>query len=151
MLLIWFINNESWYELKDASDFTDLITGKIAGFDEEKLREMCTFSKISYGNVDEKLEKDGYKTRRQLEKEGYKIIKFYDNDLIQDQYCSDDGYKLKSQDVGYALKGNNSYNRDAGYIFIKGNEVTIAYHGTRDLNDVKEDLRASLANTNSHY
>ncbi|WP_241654132.1 lipase family protein [Wolbachia endosymbiont of Laodelphax striatellus] len=57
----------------------------------------------------------------------------------------DTDYKLEQHDIGYALTGSNSYNRDAGYIFIKDKEVTIAYHGTRDLNDVKEDLRASLA------
>lgn len=106
---------------------------------------MCTFIKISYGNVDRRLEKDEYRTKRQFEEEGYKIIKFYDNDFIQDQYCPDDDYKLEQHDVGYALTGRNSYNRDAGYIFIKDQEVNIAYHGTRDLNDVKEDLRASIA------
>ncbi|WP_040754533.1 lipase family protein [Wolbachia endosymbiont of Diaphorina citri] len=128
-----------------ASDLSDLIKGQIAGFDKEKLREMCTFSKISYGNVDRKLEKGEYKTKREFEEEGYQIIKFYDNDSIQNEYCLDTDYKLEQHDVGYALTGSNSYNRDAGYIFIKDKEVTIAYHGTRDLNDVKEDLRASLA------
>ncbi|UIP92985.1 lipase family protein [Wolbachia endosymbiont of Anopheles demeilloni] len=133
-------------ELKNASDLADLIKGQIAGFDEEKLLEMCTFSKISYGNVDRKLEKGKYKTKRQFEEEeGYQIIRFYDNDLIEDKYSLDTDYKLEQHDIGYALTGSNSYNRDAGYIFIKDKEVTIAYHGTRDLNDVKEDLRASLA------
>ncbi|OJH30963.1 E3 ubiquitin-protein ligase SlrP [Wolbachia endosymbiont of Armadillidium vulgare] len=132
-------------ELNNASDLADLITGQVAGFSEQKLLEMCTFSKISYGNVDRKLKQDEYKTKRQFEEEGYQIIKFYDNELIEDKYCSDTDYKLEQHDVGYALTGSNSYNRDAGYIFIKGEEVTIAYHGTRDLNDVKEDLRASLA------
>ncbi|MFV0949525.1 lipase [Wolbachia endosymbiont of Nasonia giraulti] len=131
--------------LKDAFDLADLIKGQIAGFNKEKLQEMCTFSKISYGNVDRKLKQDEYKTKRQFEEEGYQIIKFYDNELIEDKYCSDTDYKLEQQDVGYALMSSNSYNRDAGYVFIKGQEVTIAYHGTRDLNDVKEDLRASLA------
>ncbi|WP_250120362.1 MULTISPECIES: peptidylprolyl isomerase [unclassified Wolbachia] len=132
--------------LKDAFDLADLIKGQIAGFNKEKLQEMCTFSKISYGNVDRKLKQDEYKTKRQFEEEGYQIIKFYDNELIEDKYCSDTDYKLEQQDVVYALMSSNSYNRDAGYVFIKGQEVTIAYHGTRDLNDVKEDLRASLAN-----
>ncbi|WP_254229672.1 lipase family protein [Wolbachia pipientis] len=131
-------------ELKDASDLADLIKGQIAEFDEEKLWKMCTFSKISYGDVDRKLEKGKYKTKRKFEEEGYQIIRFYDNELIEDKYCSDVDYKLEQHDVGYALTGKNSYNRDAGYIFIKDNEVDIAYHGTRDLNDVKEDLRASL-------
>uniref|UniRef100_A0AAU7YKI0 Lipase n=1 Tax=Wolbachia endosymbiont of Oeneis ivallda TaxID=3171168 RepID=A0AAU7YKI0_9RICK len=131
--------------LKDAFDLADLIKGQIAGFNKEKLQEMCTFSKISYGNVDRKLKQDEYKTKRQFEEEGYQIIKFYDNELIEDKYCSDTDYKLEQQDVGYALMSSNSYNRDAGYVFIRGQEVTIAYHGTRDLNDVKEDLRASLA------
>ncbi len=132
-------------ELNNASDLADLITGQVAGFSEQKLLEMCTFSKISYGNVDRKLKQDEYKTKRQFEEEGYQIIKFYDNELIEDKYCSDTDYKLEQHDVGYALTGKNSYNRDAGYVFIKDEEVTIAYHGTRDLNDVKEDLRASLA------
>lgn len=131
-------------DLKDASDLADLIKGQIAEFDEEKLWKMCTFSKISYGDVDRKLEKGKYKTKRKFEEEGYQIIRFYDNELIEDKYCSDVDYKLEQHDVGYALTGKNSYNRDAGYIFIKDNEVDIAYHGTRDLNDVKEDLRASL-------
>ncbi|MGL9725519.1 MAG: hypothetical protein ACR5KV_02110 [Wolbachia sp.] len=56
---------------------------------------MCTFNKISYGNVDRKLEKDQYKTKRQFEKEGYKIIKSYDNELVQDEYFLDSDYKLK--------------------------------------------------------
>ncbi len=132
-------------ELNNASDLADLITGQVAGFSEQKLLEMCTFSKISYGNMDKKLEKDKYKTKRKFEEEGYQIIKFYDNELIEDKYCLDTDYKLEQHDVGYALTGKNSYNRDAGYVFIKDEEVTIAYHGTRDLNDVKEDLRASLA------
>ncbi|MFL3876382.1 lipase family protein [Wolbachia endosymbiont of Trichogramma kaykai] len=70
--------------------------------------------------MDRKLKQDEYKTKRQFEKEGYQIVKFYDNELIEDKYCSDTDYKLEQ-------------------------EVTIAYHGARDLNDVKEDLRASLA------
>lgn len=131
-------------ELKEASDLVDLIKGQIAGFDGEKLWEMCTFSKISYGDVDRKLEKGKYKTKREFEEEDYQIIRFYDSELIEDKYCSDVDYKLERHDVGYVLTGKNSYNRDAGYVFIKDNEVAIAYHGTRDLNDVKEDLRASL-------
>lgn len=131
-------------ELRDASALADLIKEEIAGFSEQKLREMCTFSKISYGNVDRKLKKDKYRTKREFEEEGYKIIKFYDNELIEDKYCLDTNYKLEQHDIGYALTGSNSWNRDAGYVFIKDNEVTIAYHGTRDLNDIKEDLRASL-------
>ncbi|MBV2145503.1 MAG: lipase family protein, partial [Wolbachia endosymbiont of Pissodes strobi] len=131
-------------ELNDASELVDLITGQIAGFNKEKLLEMCTLSKIAYGDVDRKLEKKEFKTKRQFEEAGYQIIKFYDNELIQDKYCSDSDYKLEQHNVGYALTGSNSYNRDVGYVFIKDEEVTIAYHGTRDLNDLKEDLRASL-------
>ncbi|WP_353284012.1 lipase family protein [Wolbachia endosymbiont (group A) of Lypha dubia] len=131
-------------ELNDASDLADLITGQIAEFDKEKLLEMCTLSKIAYGDGDRKLKKDEYETKRQFEEAGYQIIKFYDNELIQDKYCSDSDYKLEQHNVGYALTGSNSYNRDVGYVFIKDKEVTIAYHGTRDLNDLKEDLRASL-------
>ncbi|WP_353270887.1 lipase family protein [Wolbachia endosymbiont (group A) of Hedychridium roseum] len=128
---------------------------EIAGFDKEKLLEMSNFCKISYGDSDDKLdekkhhiltcknvseedfiaiEADGrmhketnpseniifefkkmYKTRAELFSEGYKIIPF-----------------------------GNSFEEDAGYVFIKGEEITIAYHGTRGLNDAITDLNASF-------
>lgn len=111
--------NEERAELNDASDLADLIKGQFAGFNKEQLLTLCTFSKISYGNEYRKLKKDGYRTKEQFEEEGYKIIKFYDNDIIEDKYCLDTDYELQQQDVGYCLTGSNSYNRDAGYIFIK--------------------------------
>ncbi|WP_245609504.1 hypothetical protein [Wolbachia endosymbiont of Trichogramma pretiosum] len=39
--------------------------------------------------MDRKLKQDEYKTKRQFEEEGYEIVKFYDNELIEDKYCSD--------------------------------------------------------------
>ncbi|MEY2393139.1 alpha/beta hydrolase family protein [Wolbachia endosymbiont of Tettigetta isshikii] len=62
-----------------------------------------------------------YKTRAELTREGYKIIPF-----------------------------GNSFEEDAGHVFIRGKEITIAYHGTRfkhgwfGLNDVITDLNASF-------
>ncbi|UIP91966.1 hypothetical protein IYZ83_001845 [Wolbachia pipientis] len=94
--------------LKDAFDLADLIKGQIAGFNKEKLQEMCIFSKISYGNEDEKLKKDEYKTKRQFEEEGYQIIKLYDYEPTEDKDCLDTDYKLEQRDVGCALTGSNS-------------------------------------------
>jgi hypothetical protein len=84
---------------------------EIAGFNKEKLLEMCTFSKMTYGNDDEKLSKAGYKTRVELsKKEGYYITSF----LYPD-------------------------GREAGFVFIKGKEVTIAYRGTQGSPDMLAD------------
>ncbi len=47
-----------------------------------------------------------YKTRAELISEGYEIIPF-----------------------------SNSFEEDAGHVFIKGKEITVAYHGTRGFND----------------
>ncbi|MCA7010788.1 hypothetical protein [Wolbachia endosymbiont of Tribolium confusum] len=74
-------------ELSDASTLADLIAGKIAGFDREQLLEMLDFSKISYGDRDRKLNKDGYKTKRQLAEEGYRIIQFFEDERTENQYC----------------------------------------------------------------
>ncbi|WP_353280568.1 lipase family protein [Wolbachia endosymbiont (group B) of Silvanus unidentatus] len=131
-------------ELNDASTLAGLIAGKIAGFDREQLLEMLDFSKISYGDRDRKLKKDGYKTKRQLAEEGYRIIQFFEDERTENQYCPDEDYKLEQRNYGYDLICSNSWNRDAGYVFIKDREVTIAYHGTRDGSDFKTDLYAYL-------
>ncbi|MFP3033896.1 MAG: lipase family protein, partial [Wolbachia sp.] len=120
---------------------------EIAGFNKEKLLEMSNFCKISYGDSDDKLNvseegfivieedeetnpsediifelKKMYKTRAELISEGYKIIPF-----------------------------GNSFEEDAGHVFIKGEEITIAYHGTRfkhgplGLNDCITDLNFVFA------
>lgn len=87
---------------------------KIAGFDRAKILEMCNFSKISYGNSEEKLHNNGYKSVSDYEKEGYTVIPF-----------------------------SNSYEK-AGHVFLKGREVIIAYHGTQSFNNVLTDLHANL-------
>ncbi|MDN5247800.1 MAG: lipase family protein [Wolbachia endosymbiont of Tyrophagus putrescentiae] len=88
---------------------------EIAGFNQEKLLEMCAFSKITYGNNDDKLSQMGYKTKEEFINEGYKIIPFWSND-----------------------------ERSADFVFAKGQEVTIAYHGTKDINDVLTDANATF-------
>ncbi|WP_250295246.1 lipase family protein [Wolbachia endosymbiont of Oedothorax gibbosus] len=86
---------------------------EIAGFDKEKLLEMCTFSKMTYGNNDPMLSKAGYKTKAEFINEGYNIIPFYYNNP-----------------------------KCAGFVFAKDKEITIAYHGTQDRHDVITDLNA---------
>lgn len=88
---------------------------EIAGFNKEKLLEMCTFSKMTYGNDDEKLSKAGYKTQREFREEGYTITPFLDS------------------------KG-----REAGLVFTRGKEVTIAYRGTQGYDDIITDINASF-------
>jgi len=86
----------------------------IAGFDREKLLKMSNFCKISYGDDDNKLSEkrcntlaeEVYKTGFEVTTEGYEIIPF-----------------------------SNSFEEDAGHVFIKGKEITVAYHGTRGFND----------------
>ncbi|VVC35118.1 Fungal lipase-like domain,Alpha/Beta hydrolase fold [Cinara cedri] len=67
---------------------------------------MCTFSKMAHCSNDETLSKKGYKTRDKLSKEKYRVTLF-----------------------------NYSNGRDAGLIFKKGKEVTIAYCGSRTIGD----------------
>ena len=86
---------------------------EIAGFSQDKLIEMCTFSKMTYGNDDDKLSSSGYKTKEEFLKEGYSITPFYHRD-----------------------------GTDAGLVFAKGKEVNIAYRGTRDLGDIVTDINA---------
>ncbi|MFV9876104.1 MAG: lipase family protein [Rickettsiales endosymbiont of Dermacentor nuttalli] len=87
--------------------------GVIAGFDKEKLLEMSLFSKISYGNNDDKLQKLGYKTKAELIQDGYAIIPFSNKRGL------------------------------CGFIFAKGKEVSIAYRGTQTMYDVCTDVNAS--------
>ncbi|WCR58653.1 MAG: hypothetical protein PG978_000067 [Wolbachia endosymbiont of Ctenocephalides felis wCfeF] len=84
---------------------------EIAGFNKEKLLEMCTFSKMTYGNNDPILSKGGYKTKAEFIEEGYSIIPFY--------YSS---------------------RKCAGFVFAKDKEITIAYRGTRNFDDIITDV-----------
>ncbi|MCM1001419.1 MAG: lipase family protein, partial [Wolbachia endosymbiont of Melophagus ovinus] len=97
-------------------EVSDLDRIQIAGFSKQKLLEMCNFCKISYGNNDEKLD-SRYKTKAELINEGYSIIPFYYN-------------------------GRNK--RCAGFVFIKDKEITIAYRGTKDFDDVITDVSAAF-------
>ncbi|MGL9732036.1 MAG: hypothetical protein ACR5KX_04615 [Wolbachia sp.] len=142
-----FINPRDPSEVHSLPDQTGESVVEIAGFNKEKLLEMSNFCKISYGNNDEELGKKNfralaydnslssrneedfvilknekmYKARAELTREGYEIIPF-----------------------------GNSFEEDAGHVFIKGKEITIAYHSTRfkhglwGLNDVITDLNASF-------
>lgn len=89
---------------------------EIAGFHKEKLLEMCTFSKMTYGNNDSKLSASGYKTKAEFINEGYHVIPFY--------------YKSR---------------RQAGFIFAKDGEVSIAYRGTQGVGDVITDANVMFA------
>ncbi|MDG7055324.1 MAG: lipase family protein [Wolbachia endosymbiont of Menacanthus eurysternus] len=97
-------------------EVSDLDRIQIAGFSKQKLLEMCNFCKISYGNNDEKLD-SRYKTKAELINEGYSIIPFYYN-------------------------GRNK--RCAGFVFTKDKEITIAYRGTKDFDDVMTDVSAAF-------
>jgi hypothetical protein len=142
-----FINPRDPNEVHSLPDQIGESVVEIAGFNKEKLLEMSNFCEISYGSSDEELSKQNfralayddslssrneedfvvlknermYKTGAELTREGYEIIPF-----------------------------GNSFEEDAGHVFIKGKEITIAYHGTRfkhglwGLNDVITDLNASF-------
>ncbi|MBC6686353.1 lipase family protein [Wolbachia pipientis] len=96
-------------------EVSDLDKIQIAGFSKQELLEMCNFCKISYGNNDERLD-SRYKTKAALVNEGYGIIPFY-----------------------YKKNGT-----PAGFVFTKDKEITIAYRGTKDLDDVITDVSAAL-------
>ncbi|WCR54517.1 MAG: hypothetical protein PG981_001539 [Wolbachia endosymbiont of Ctenocephalides orientis wCori] len=89
---------------------------EIAGFNKEKLLEMCTFSKMTYGNNDPKLSASGYKTIDEFINEGYNVIPFY--------YSS---------------------GRQAGFIFAKDGEMNITYRGTQGVGDVITDANVMFA------
>jgi hypothetical protein len=93
----------------------ELGTLEIAGFSKEKLLKMCNFCEISYGSNDPKLSQAGYKTKAEFINEGYSIIPFYYSDRTH-----------------------------AGFVFTKDREITIAYHGTKDFDDVITDLNLSF-------
>ncbi|WP_341808488.1 lipase family protein [Wolbachia endosymbiont (group E) of Neria commutata] len=95
---------------------TDESVAEIAGFNREKLSEMCAFSKITYGSNDTQLSEAKYKTKAELINEGYSIIPFFYSD-----------------------------GRHAGFVFTKGEEVTIAYRGTKDIYDLMADVNVTFA------
>lgn len=86
---------------------------EIAGFNKEKLLEMCTFSKMTYGNNDPKLSASDYKTKAEFINEGYSVVPFW-----------------------------YSNGKQAGFIFAKDGEVNIAYRGTKGFGDVITDANA---------
>jgi hypothetical protein len=92
---------------------------EIAGFHRGKLLEMCTFSKMTYGNNDTVLSEAEYKTKAEFINEGYSIIPFFYSD-----------------------------GRHAGFVFAKGEEVAIAYRGTKDIYDMMYDSNIMLATSN---
>ncbi|WP_353288987.1 lipase family protein [Wolbachia endosymbiont (group A) of Pogonocherus hispidulus] len=120
---------------------------EIAGFNKEKLLEMSNFSKISYGDDDNKLSEkrcntlaeEVYKTGFEVTTEGYEIIPLPEKMYKTRAELISEGYEI--------IPFGNSFEEDAGHVFIKGKEITIAYHGTRlnhGLNDVITDLNASF-------
>ncbi|NEV49620.1 lipase family protein [Wolbachia pipientis] len=96
-------------------EVSDLDKIQIAGFSKQELLEMCNFCKISYGNNDERLD-SRYKTKAELINEGYGITPF-------------------------CYKKNGTL---AGFVFTKDKEITIAYRGTKDLDDVITDVSAAF-------
>ncbi|WP_253299923.1 lipase family protein [Wolbachia endosymbiont of Chironomus riparius] len=89
---------------------------KISGLNKKDLLKMSSLCKISYGNNDKELAKKGYKTKAELINEGYEIIPFF----------------------------NDYETSPAGFVFKKGKEMTIAYHGTKGMNDIISDLNGLL-------
>lgn len=108
-------NTEDSLDSFELVDYPDPSEIQIAGFNKEKLAQMCTFSKMTYGNNDTKLFQAGYKTIGSFISEDYSVIPFY--------YCS---------------------GRQAGFVFTKDREITIAYRGTQDFADIITDLLAML-------
>ncbi|WP_341821058.1 lipase family protein [Wolbachia endosymbiont (group A) of Myopa testacea] len=123
---------------------------EIAGFNKEKLLEMSNFSKISYGDDDNKLSEkrcntlaeEVYKTGFEVTTEGYEIIPSPEKMYKTRAELTKESYEI--------IPFSNSFEKDAGHVFIKGKEITIAYHGTRlkhgllGLNDLITDLNASF-------
>lgn len=107
---------------------------KIAGFDKEKLLEMGNFCKISYGDDDDKLSK---KRCNNLAQGVYKT-EFETAEDFEIIPSTEKMYKTRAELIseGYEIiPFSNSFEEDAGHVFIKGKEITVAYHGTRGLND----------------
>jgi|GEM_PF-2817258 len=107
----------------------------IAGFDREKLLKMSNFCKISYGDDDNKLSEkrcntlaeELYKTGFEVTMEGYEIIPSPEKMYKTRAELTKEGYEI--------IPFGNSFEKDAGHVFIKGKEITVAYHGTRGFND----------------
>lgn len=99
----------------------------ISGFSQEKLKRMANFSKLCYFRNIEKSDQIGYAKRNSaLQADGFKAIP----DLIED------GYKV----VAFTNKF-----QEAGYLFCKENEVTIAYRGTKTVKDHMTDANCMFA------
>lgn len=123
---------------------------EIAGFNKEKLLEMSNFCKISYGDNDDKLsEKRCHNLAEGVYKTGFKVVE--DFEIIP---STKKMYKTRAEltSEGYEIiPFGNSFEKDAGHVFIKGKEITIAYHGTRlkhgflGLNDLITDLNFVFA------
>ncbi|OAB82213.1 lipase [Wolbachia endosymbiont of Laodelphax striatellus] len=117
---------------------------KIAGFDREKLLEMGNFCKISYGDDDGKLSKKRCNNLAQrVYKTEFEIVE--DFEIVP---STEKMYKTRAELIseGYEIiPFGNSFEKDAGHVFIKGKEITIAYHGTRlshSVNDGITDINA---------
>ncbi|MFP3023902.1 MAG: lipase family protein [Wolbachia sp.] len=112
---------------------------KIAGFDREKLLEISNFCKISYGDDDDKL---GEKKCNNLAQRVYKT-EFETAEDFEIIPSTEKMYKTRAELIseGYEIiPFGNSFEKDAGHVFIKGKEITIAYHGTRLSHGVNDGL-----------
>ncbi len=112
---------------------------EIAGFNKEKLLEMSNFCKISYGDNDDKLsEKRCHNLAEGVYKTGFKVVE--DFEIIP---SPEKMYKTRAEltSEGYEIiPFGNSFEKDAGHVFIKGKEITVAYHGTRLKNSLEYGL-----------
>jgi hypothetical protein len=100
---------------------------KISGFAQEDLIEMSNFAKLAYYKADKdisKLTKRGYKTFEDYKAAGYTIIPF-----------KGEVVKGSLVDGGHAI----------GNIFIKDNDIVIAYRGTVSGNDWMSNFDALQA------
>ncbi|QOD38569.1 lipase family protein [Candidatus Wolbachia massiliensis] len=120
---------------------------EVAGFNKEKLLEMSNFCKISYGDGDDKLGEKSYKALV------YKTDEFFEDEKDFAILENEKMYKTRAElaNEGYEIiPFGNGFEEDAGHVFIKDKEITIAYHGTRfkhglwGLNDVITDFNTSF-------
>ncbi|UPA55265.1 lipase family protein [Wolbachia pipientis] len=101
---------------------------------------MSNFSKISYGDDDNKLSEkrcntlaeELYKTGFEVTTEGYEIIPSPEKMYKTRAELISEGYEI--------IPFGNSFEKDAGHVFIKGKEITIAYHGTRLSHSVNDGI-----------
>lgn len=106
---------------------------KIAEFDREKLLEMSNFCKISYGDDDGKLSKKRCNNLAQMVyKTEFEIVPFTEKMYKTRAELISEGYEI--------IPFGNSFEKDAGHVFIKGKEITIAYHGTRLSHSVNDGI-----------